>query len=159
MSNPYLLQSPNFKQMFLNSIQSKKWNFDALAFALPEISTYKLTTNLAFFLTLNIFKPYVVQNLNFKKMLLSSIETNTQILVALAVLVHEILTCEKKTPSQTFLVTQLNNSRTKHATALKFCLRFLWVFITFSWKFGVFPIVCSLFIKIGTPLKRVFFLM
>ena len=47
--------------------------FSAIAFVFLEISSRELHPNLAFFLTLNI----VVQNLNFNKMLLSSIESTT----------------------------------------------------------------------------------
>ena len=41
----------------------------------------------------------------------------------------------------------LNNSRKNQATVLKFCLRLVQVFLNIFWKFGVFSIVCSVFIK------------
>ena len=42
---------------------------------------------------------------------------------------------------------RLNISKTNQAVALKLCLRLVQVFINIFWKFGVFLIVCSVFIK------------
>ena len=58
---------------------------------LPEIPSHETKSNLASLLTLSIFEPHLGQTPNFKQMLLSSVQSSTQRLDALAVAVCEIL--------------------------------------------------------------------
>ena len=76
--------------MLLSLCQSTTQNLHALAFVVHEILFRELRQNLAFFLTLNISKLFVVQTPNFTKMLLSSSQSTTQNLDALAVVVCEV---------------------------------------------------------------------
>ena len=129
---------------------------DALADVFCEILTHELGSNLAFFLILSISKPCVVLKSNFRRVLLSSSQTTTQILDALAVEVREILTHEKAYIFNIYLYTHththththtitLNNSRTKVGKAWKFWLWVVQVLVMTSPKFCVFSIVCSSF--------------
>ena len=87
-------------------------------------------------------------------MLLSSSQISTQNLDALAVALREILSFEKAYYNiyiyiyiYTHTIT-LNNSRTKQLKSLKLLVYVVQVlFMTYS-KFGIFSIVCSVFIKV-----------
>ena len=74
--------------MLLSSSQSTTLHFDALAVLVREIPTHELRSNLAFVLTLSISEQGVVQTPDFKEMLLSSSQSITLRLDALAVLVR-----------------------------------------------------------------------
>ena len=65
-------------------------NWNALAFAISEISSHKWRSNLAVLPTLSMSKPFVAQTLNFEKSFLSSSRSTIQNLQALALVALEI---------------------------------------------------------------------
>ena len=76
---------------------------NALAVVVREISTNELRSNLVIFLTLGISTPFVIKIPNFGQMLLSSNQSITLSLDALAVLVCEISTNELRSNLVIFL--------------------------------------------------------
>ena len=92
ISKPYVVQTPGFKKIKLSWSQSSTKNLDALAIVVCEISSHELRPNLAYTLTLSISKPYVVQTPDFRKIILSSSQSPTKNLDALAVVVCEMST-------------------------------------------------------------------
>ena len=66
----FALQTPVFEKMFLNSRRRITHDWEAIAVVVPEISTGKLKSNLAFFLPLSISKAFAVQTPVFEKMFL-----------------------------------------------------------------------------------------
>ena len=63
---------------------------EATAFQVCEISTHKLKSNFALFLTLSISRPFSVQTAVFEKMLLKSRRRLMHCLEAVALVVDEI---------------------------------------------------------------------
>ena len=61
ISKQGVVQSPDFGKMLLSLSQSTTLNLDALAVVVHEISTNKLRSNLAIFVTLSISTPFVFQ--------------------------------------------------------------------------------------------------
>ena len=90
ISKPDAVKTPDYRQMLVSSSQSTTQNLDTLAVVVPEISSRELRSNLAFLLTFSISKPDAVQTPDYRKMLLSSSQSTTQNLDALAVVVREI---------------------------------------------------------------------
>ena len=99
---------PNFRHTLLGSSQSSTQNLVALAVVIHEILIRELRSNLAFFLTVSISKPCVAQMSDFRKVLLSSIETSTQNLDALAVVLREVLTHGKANKLYLYIHTHNN---------------------------------------------------
>ena len=71
ISKVFVVQTPDFEKMLLNSRRRITHDSEAAAVVVREISTGKLKSNLAFFLTLSISIPFLVQISNFEKMLLN----------------------------------------------------------------------------------------
>ena len=71
ISKVFVVQTPDFEKMLLNSRRRITHDLEAAAVVVREISTGKLKSNLAFFLTLSISIPFLVQISNFEKMLLN----------------------------------------------------------------------------------------
>ena len=71
ISKAFVVQTPDFEKMLLNSRRRITHDLEAAAVVVREISTGKLKSNLAFFLTLSISIPFLVQISNFEKMLLN----------------------------------------------------------------------------------------
>ena len=71
ISKVFVVQTPDFEKMLLNSRRRITHDSEAAAVVVREISTGKLKSNLAFFLTLSISIPFLVHISNFEKMLLN----------------------------------------------------------------------------------------
>ena len=71
ISKVFVVQTPDFEKMLLNSRRRITHDSEAAAVVVREISTGKLKSNLAFFLTLSISIPFLVQISNFEKIMLN----------------------------------------------------------------------------------------
>ena len=71
ISVPFLVQTPNFEKMLLKSRRRIAHDVEAVPVVVLEISKGKLRSNLAFFLTLSISIPFLVQISNFEKIMLN----------------------------------------------------------------------------------------
>ena len=71
ISKVFVVQTPDFEKMLLNSRRRIAHDVEAVPVVVLEISKGKLRSNLAFFLTLSISIPFLVQISNFEKMLLN----------------------------------------------------------------------------------------
>ena len=68
---PFSAKTPVFEKMLLKSRRRITHDLEAVAVVVREISTGKLKSNLAFFLTSSISKAFLVQTPDFEKMLLN----------------------------------------------------------------------------------------
>ena len=68
---PFSVQTPVFEKMLLKSRGRLVPGLEAIAAVVCEISTGKLKSNLAFFLTLSISEAFVVQTAHFDNTLLN----------------------------------------------------------------------------------------
>ena len=71
ISKPFVVQTPDFEKMLLNSRRRIAHDVEAVPVVVLEISKSKLRSNLAFFLTLSISIPFLVQISNFEKIMLN----------------------------------------------------------------------------------------
>ena len=71
ISKAFVVQTPDFEKMLLNSRRRIAHDVEAVPVVVLEISKGKLRSNLAFFLTLSISIPFLVQISNFEKIMLN----------------------------------------------------------------------------------------
>ena len=112
ISEPMIVQVPNFERKLRYSSLSITQNLDALAVVVHEISTHNWRTNLAIFLTLSISEPMIVQVPNFERKLWYSSLSITQNFDALAVVVHEISTDKQRTDLAIYLILSISEPST-----------------------------------------------